>query len=308
MRILFVASNNSGGFVPFVAEQAEALRRSGCDVSLFGVQGKGLKGYLKNLPALKRSLYSFCPDIIHAHYGLSGLLALLQRKVPVVVTFHGSDINEKKNLFFSKIAMSLSAWNVFVSQRMLDVARPIKHYSLLPCGIDLSVIQQTDKHEARRLLHLSATEKYILFAGAFDNAVKNPELAKQAVRLLHNPSAKLLELKGYDRKEVALLMCAVDAFLLTSHSEGSPQVVKEAMACGCPVVSVDVGDVKERVKGGEGCYVAAGREPEELAELLRKAIGFETRTEGRAKIVSDGLENSQVAEKMMEIYRIVCGK
>lgn len=306
MRILVVASFNKGSFAPFVEEQTESLRGMGCEVELFGVQGKGLMGYLKNLPALKQKVDSFYPDVLHAHYGLSGLLASLQRKVPTIVTFHGSDINDKKILCFSKIAMRLAAWNVFVSQKTIDLAKPERNYSLLPCGIDLSVIQQTDKQEARRLMHLSETEKYILFAGAFDNGVKNYELAKRAVGLLQTPCVKLLELKGLGRKEVVLLMCAADALLMTSHSEGSPQVIKEAMACGCPIVSVDVGDVKDRVKGVEGCFVSTTREPEELAELLRKAIGFEGRTKGRTKIVSDGLENRQVAEKLLIIYRNVC--
>ncbi len=308
MRILIVASINKGGFAPFVEEQADALKRMGCEVEFFGIQGKGLKGYLTNLPVLKQKIISFHPDVLHAHYGLSGLLASLQRKVPVVVTFHGSDINDKKIRRFSRMSMRLSAWSVFVSKKTIEMAKPKDSYSLLSCGIDLSVFQPTNKPEARRLMHLSESEKYILFAGAFDNGVKNSELAKQAVGMMQNPGAKLLELKGHHRKDVALLLCAADALLMTSHSEGSPQIIKEAMACGCPIVSVDVGDVRERVEGVEGCYVANSREPAALAELLRKAVDFEGRTEGRVKIVSDGLENSCVAEKLMVIYRNVCNR
>ncbi len=305
MRILIVASYNKGRFSPFIVEQVLALQEKGCEVGYFGLQGKGLKGYLKNLPLLKGKIREFKPDVIHAHYGLSGLLANLQRKVPVVTTYHGSDINDPKAFRFSKIAMQLSAWNVFVSKKTMDIAKPRKKYTLLPCGVDLSDLQLTGKAEARRRMNLSQDKRYVLFAGAFDNVVKNSALAKEAVSCLWDEKMELLELKGYSRDEVTLLMCAVDAFLMTSFSEGSPQVIKEALACGCPIVSVDVGDVKERTEGVDGCFVAKTREPVELSELLLKALNFGRRTKGREKVFADGLDNTLVANKIMELYEKV---
>lgn len=302
MRVLIVASYNKNRFAPFIVEQAEALNRHGCKIEYLGLQGKGIKGYLKNLPVLRRSIQTFHPDVIHAHYGLSGLLANLQRQIPVVTTYHGSDINDKKALRFSKIAMRLSAWNIFVSTKTLEIAKPKKKHSLIPCGIDLSDLQLTEKSAARQKMNLTAEKKYVLFAGAFDNKVKNAPLAKEAVSFLRDNNVELLELKGYSRDEVTLLMCAADAFLITSFTEGSPQVVKEALACGCPIVSVDVGDVKERTQGVEGCYVAKTREPQELAELLRNAMTFERKTKGREKIIADGLDNNIVAKRIMGMY------
>ena len=305
MRILVVASFNKGHFAPFIFEQVNALKKQGCEIDFFGLQGKGLHGYLRNLPLLKQKIKAFCPDIIHAHYGLSGLLANLQRRVPVVTTYHGSDINDKKVLPFSKMAIRMSAWNVFVSRKTLEIAKPKKKYILLPCGIDLSDLQLTEKAESRRKMGLQTDRKYILFAGAFDVPVKDAPLAKDAVACLQQGQVELLELKGYTREEVTLLMCAADAFLLTSQTEGSPQVIKEAMACGCPIVSLDVGDVKERVEGTEGCFVSDSRDPRELASLLGKAFAFAGKTKGRRKIVSDGLDNQQVAKQLFEIYERV---
>lgn len=305
MKVLIVASYNKNRFAPFIVEQAEALKRHGCEIEYLGLQGKGIKGYLNNLPVLHHRIRAFRPDVIHAHYGLSGLLANLQRRIPVVTTYHGSDINDNKALRFSKMAMKLSAWNIFVSRKTLDIAQPKKHYSLLPCGIDLCDAQLTEKSEARRKMKLDEKKKYVLFAGAFDNAVKNAPLAKETVSLMQDVNAELLELKGYTRNEVTLLMCAVDTFLMTSFTEGSPQVIKEALACGCPIVSVDVGDVKERAEGVEGCYVATTREPQKLAVLLQKAFDFQGKTSGREKIIADGLDNSQVADKLMSLYNIV---
>ena len=100
-------------------------------------------------------------------------------------------------------------------------------------------------------------------------------------------------------------MCAVDCLLMTSIAEASPQVIKEAMACGCPIVSVDVGDVKERVEGIEGCYVASSFDAKELAELLRMAMAFKYRTNGRDRLVKDGLENREVASQLIKIYESV---
>ena len=305
MKILFVASYNKNSFAPFVVEQAEALKGTGCEMAFLGLQGKGVKGYLKNWPDLKRKLRDYQPDVIHAHYGLSGLLANLQRKVPVVTTYHGSDINDKRALPFSKMAIRLSAWNIFVSRKTLEKIQPRRNFSLIPCGIDLYDLQQTEKAEARQRMGMSMTKRYVLFAGGFDNSVKNVGLAREAMALLHDEHAELLELKGYTRDEVTLLMCAVDALLLTSYSEGSPQVIKEAMACGCPIVSVNVGDVKERTERVEGCFVAKTHQPKELAELLGEALLYEGKTKGKEKLFADGLDNRQVAQRLLAVYENV---
>ena len=305
MKVLIVASNNKNRFAPFIVEQVEALKAKGCELELFGLKGKGLKGYLKNLSPLKQKIKEFQPDVIHAHYGLSGLLANLQRSVPVVTTYHGSDINDRKALPFSKIAMQLSAWNIFVSRKTMEMAKPKKEYSLQPCGIDLSEQQLTPKDEARRIMGLDNSKKYVLFAGAFDNVVKNACLAKETIALLNNENLVLMELKGYSRVEVTLLMCSVDALLMTSLTEGSPQVIKEAMACGCPIVSVDVGDVRERLEGVEGCCVSQSRNPQELSMLLEKAMTFRGKTNGRERIINDGLDNWQVATRVMEVFQAV---
>lgn len=308
MRILVVASYNRNRFAPFIVEQAKALESLGCEVSFFGLQGKGIRGYLRNLSTLRRRIKEFHPNVIHAHYGLSGLLANLQRRVPVLSTYHGSDINDKRVLIFSKLVIRLSAWNVFVSQKTMEIARPNNRFMLLPCGIDLTELQLTRKQEARRQMHLDKAKRYILFAGAFDNTVKNAPLAKETIALLNDNPVELFELKGYSREEVTLLMCAADAFLMTSYKEGSPQVIKEAMACGCPIVSVDVGDVKERIDGIDGCYVSQSREPKELAILLQKAMLHVGKTKGREKVISDGLDNRQVAMRLMELYDRICKK
>ena len=302
MKILIVASYNKNRFAPFIVEQAEALKQVGCEVEYFGVVGKGIKGYLNAFAALRKKIKAYKPDVIHAHYGLSGLLANLQRTVLVVTTYHGSDINLPIVLRLSRIAMRLSAWNIFVSQRNVDIAQPKKNYILLPCGVNLSNFVEEDICKIKEKFNWVPNKKYILFAGAFDNKVKNAKLAQDSVALIEN--AELIELKGYTREQVTALFYAVDAFLMTSFTEGSPQVVKEAMACGCPIVSVDVGDVAERIEGLKGCYIAE-RTPQDIASKLQQALSLNSRTKGRERIIELGLTNDLVAKKLVEIYEEV---
>lgn len=315
-----MASYNMGYFMAFIPEQAAALERQGCVVKLFGITGRGIKGYIKELPRLRREIREFRPDVLHAHFGLSCLFAnLATRKVPVVSTFHGSDIHLPRLRFLSRIAMRLSAWNIFVSgntMKQMPESLRKKHCSLVPCGIDLSEEQLMTRDEARKTLGWRAesqeprVNRYVLFAGRYDDSIKDPELAKQAIEELRAKSeevkVELIELKGYTRSEVNRLMCAVNCMLLTSKAEASPQVVKEAMACGCPIVSLDVGDVAERTGGVEGCFVVKSREPRDIAEALKKAIAFEGKTNGREKILEYGLTNEQVAQKIIDIYRSIC--
>ena len=300
MKILIVASYNKNRFAPFIVEQVEALKHVGCEVDYFGVVGKGIKGYLNAFGELRNKIKLFRPDMIHAHYGLSGLFANLQRSVPVVTTYHGSDINLPKVLRLSKIAIKLSAWNIFVSQKNVEIARPKKNYILLPCGVNLPNYVEEDICALKKKLNWNPNKKYILFAGAFDNRVKNAKLAQDSVSLIKN--AELIELKGYTREQVTALFYAVDVFLMTSFTEGSPQVVKEAMACGCPIVSVDVGDVAERIEGLEGYYIAE-RTPQDIASKLQQALSLKTRTKGRERIIELGLTNDLVAKKLVEIYK-----
>ena len=362
MKLLVIASDKGGRFAPFIEEQIVALEACGMKIVRYGIQGKGMWGYLRELPALRRLIRAERPDIVHAHYGLSGLLANLQRLVPVVTTYHGSDINLPHILRLSKIAMRLSAHNIFVSARSASLAMgngqwamesnsqsPIanrlkKRSTLLPCGVNIPKPWNEMKNQRVEQLTLNqwVQEKlqpnvmHVLFAGAFDNAVKDPELAKAAVEIAQaqiednkikensnnqqhrqlesttlranqHPCAiheiRLVELKGYTREQVNALMYNCDALLLTSKTEGSPQVIKEAMACGCPIVSVDVGDVAERVSGVEGCYVVRTREPKDIAEALQKALAHEGKTKGRERILEMGLSNDQVVKRLIAIYQ-----
>lgn len=305
IKVLIVASDKGGKFAPFIEEQITALEEYGVVVVRYPVTRKGIVGYLQEVPSLRRMIKREKPDVVHAHFGLSGLLANLQRMVPVVTTYHGSDINNPTTLRFSKMAMWLSKHNIFVSKRNINIAQPKKNYSLLPCGVNLQVLQDNHPKTGRVEKMLKEGKINVLFAGAFDNNVKDPQLAKQTIEILSHDidGVQLIELKGYTREEVAMLMHSCHALLMTSKTEGSPQVIKEAMACGCPIVSVDVGDVAERIEGVDGCFVVKSREPVAIADALKKAVVFEGRTNGYERIIAMGLSNEQVVRQLLTIYQ-----
>ena len=300
MKILILCSKNSGRIAPFITDQVEALQNAGVVCEYFTVEGKGVKGYLRNFIPMMCKIREFQPDIIHAHYGLSGLLANLQRKVPVVTTYHGSDINNPKVLRYSKVSIILSAWNIFVSDKNIQLAGVKGKFSLIPCGVDTDIFRPIERKPVREKLEFRESDRIVLFAGAFDNPVKNPELAKEALAKV--PDARLMEMKGYSRVQVAELMNAADVCLMTSHSEGSPQFIKEAMACGCPIVSVDVGDVAEILEGVEGCRIA-DKNAKDVALKIEQVLIENKRTNGYEKIKNSGFEAAVVTEKIKNVYQ-----
>ena len=304
MRVLIVANNKPGHFSPFVMEQVEALTKLGVEFDFFGVDGKGASGYLANLIPLKKKIHEFQPDLLHAHYAHSGLLANLQRTVPVVTTYHGSDIHSGGlNLSISKVTARYSAYNIFVSPWLLELSGYHgENKSVIPCGVSTTTFYPMERAEARKQLGWDVNETYVLFAGAFENEVKNSTLAKAATSLL--PDVCLVELRGYSREQVNLAVNAANCLLMTSHREGSPVVIKEAMACGTPIVSVDVGDVKEVLAGVDGCFIST-YDVKNVATHLKQALKFEGKTNGPQSIMEKGLSNELIVKQVLEIYNHV---
>jgi glycosyltransferase involved in cell wall biosynthesis len=306
MKILIVCSGNANYISPFILDQAKAIKEQGLVVDFFLIKGKGLLGYFKNYGLLKDKIRIFTPDIIHAHYGLSGLLASLQRKIPVVTTFHGSDINISKIRPFSWLASKLSAANILVSEKLMNLM-PAPNGYLIPCGVDEKIFAPMDKSICREELKFDQNKKYILFSSSFSNKVKNYSLAKEAIDLLVDQNITLLELKGYSRNEVSKLMNAVDAVLLTSFTEGSPQFIKEAMACNRPIVSTDVGDVRWLFGDIPGHYLASFN-PSDVADKIEQAISFSQEhkfTYGSRRIVELGLVSDNISKRLISLYNVL---
>tara|TARA_Y100000768_G_scaffold91513_1_gene66005 strand:+ start:201 stop:1115 length:915 start_codon:yes stop_codon:yes gene_type:complete len=302
MKVLIIASGNSAVISPFVKEQADSLKDIGLDIDYFLIKGKGITGYIKNYFTLIKFLKKNTYDIIHAHYGLSGLLATFQSYAPVVITFHGSDVNlNRTNFYLSFLASRLSDENIFVHE---SLSKKINLFSnqteIIPCGVDLNLFKPFDKLASRDKLGLNHNGYYILFSSSFDNKIKNAALAKLALDNIKN--ATLIEMKGYSREEVHLLMNAVDILIVTSYSETGPLVVKEALACNCPIISTDVGDVKELVKGTKNCKIVE-YDAKQIEQSIRDILSSDHKSDGRAAVEHLGLE--KVAADVYEVYKRV---
>ena len=195
MNILICASGNSGRVSPFVLEQAESLKKLGIKVDLFLIKGRCIGGYLKNYFHLIKQLNSKKYNLIHAHYGFSGLLATFQWKVPVIITFHGSDINKATNYPISFFASRLSNQNIFVHPSQPHKLK-IYHNNnfIIPCGVDLSTFYPMDKNSARIKLNWDQSKTYILFSSHFHNPIKNVNLALNAIKL-SGKNIEFIELK-----------------------------------------------------------------------------------------------------------------
>ena len=333
MRILEVSrykNNFNDHTLPFVKEQGEAIAKclreaesqesrvksEPSAVDYFLVRGN----YVKAVKALKAKIREFQPDIVHAHYGLSAITAELQSLVPVVTTFHnGETLNPLVN--FASSLMSLRAkYVIYVAQHIRDLSYfKAKNYSIIPCGVPMEQMIITPKEEARKQLGWNPDKKYILFGGAFDNERKNYALLRQAVERVKSEelrvkSIECVEMKGLSRAECVLRMNACDLFALPSHSEGSPQALKEAMAVNCPCLATDIADVRELFGDEPGHFIL--RNPRktherwdgdenslrEMVQLLNDALKFEGRTNGRQRILDLELSNEQVARRIIDIY------
>lgn len=298
MKILVTYRGDENNRRPFITEQANALIEKGINIQYFGISGSGLSAYFSSYSAYKKMIRQFKPDLIHAHYGLSGLFANFQRQMPVITTYHGSDINLKKILPLSKIAAKLSRHNIYVTAKLAKIAKANNKYSVIPCGVDFDAFYPIDKKEARKILKLNYETKYVLFSASFDNAIKNASLAKLAIKNV-DPNISLIELKSFSREQVNLLLNACDVALITSFTEGSPQFIKEAMACNCPIVSTDVGSVEELIDNTEGCFLTSF-DPDDVSDKLKKALQYKGRTIGRNKIKY--LDNNNIADKIIALY------
>jgi len=306
MKILIVCSGNTGKLSPYVAEQIESLEKLGINYDYYLINGKGAFEYLRNLPKLIKKINQYKPNIIHAHYGFSGLLACLQRKVPVITTLHGSDVNNYQNRVFSKLTTLLSAKTIVVSNKLAKIMK-IKNPIIIPCGVNLQLFQPKDKFKCRIHLGLNLNTRYILFSSAFNKKIKNYQLAKTTVEVLNEKgyNIKLIELKDYTRGQVSQLINAVDCCLMTSFTEGSPQFIKEAMACNCPIVSTDVGDVKENIGCIKNCYVTSFN-PKNLIEKLKLALDFSKnkgKTRARIRIIEKRFDSETIARRIFNVYK-----
>ncbi len=330
MRILAVTNMYPSEAFPgqgvFVHEQVRSLLAVGLDVRVLFVDRRreGASAYYRMGSRLTAALQEFAPDLVHVMYGgvMAQRIARHGHARPLLVTFHGSDLlGENLSGWARKLISRYGVWcskraaqaaeGVVVVARHLLRALPRRalegKVQVLPCGIDLTRFQPLDQRACQARLGWSRDSFHVLFASSNGDPVKRPWLAQAAVQetLARGLPAVLHQMSGVPNAEVPVWLNASDALLLTSAHEGSPTVVKEALACGLPVVSVDVGDVAERIEAIAGCHLA---EPAaaNLADKLCLVHRQQMRLDCRAHI--QGLGVLEVAQRLKAFYQLVAGQ
>ena len=306
-------------YVPFLVRQVEFLRRAGVSVDVFSFRGaKKPINYLRAWKRLRRQIKNRDYDLLHAQFGQSALLPWPKR-LPLVVTFHGCDIQGVKGpdghptlagRFLQRMCQLIAIRAdavIAVSERLrrfVPAARPV---SVLPLGLDFDLVPVMSREEARRQLDLPLTERLVLFVGNPEETVKRYGLARRAVEILNEKlSATLIVGWRRSNREILLLMTACDVLVLTSIQEGSPTVVQEALACNLPVVSLDVGDVRQRLEGIAGCEVCGDEQAQTIATSLERVLRIRERINGREAIAD--LDERLLTQKLIRIYKSVLSR
>ncbi len=299
----------------YVKREVEALRDLGVDVDVMLVRGwKDRMEYLRAVPRLRRQMRSRSYDLVHAYYGLMGMIAALQRDVPRVVTFVGDDaLGRRKpdgtttafSRMLAKVSMASAkgACAVIVKTRqMKELFEDGANVTVIPSGVDFRVFRPLDRAESCAALGWPEEGYKVLFLGDTSLPVKNFPLARAAVEILKHKKmdVRLVTITNVSEKEVSLHMNGCDALLITSFSEGSPNIAVESMACNLPIVSVDVGDVRELTQGVEGCRIVP-RDAVAISEALAQVLAERRRSDGARSVAH--LDISRVALRILEVYR-----
>jgi glycosyltransferase involved in cell wall biosynthesis len=288
----------------FVLEIVESVRALGVQVDVLAFDGRTRKArYAQAALTLRRTLREESFDLVHAHYGLTGLVALAQRSVPVVVTFHGSDTGYVRWQARISWIVARRTTPIFVSRAGAQLLG-CPDAAVIPAGIDLDLFHPKPAEDARRSLGWPIRGRYVLLPGSRANPRKNAGLFDSVVRELRRtvPDLTAVSLEGYPREQVVDVMNAVDVMLMTSLFEGSPVAAKESLACMTPIVSVPVGDMPEILDGLPGCAIAP-RDPTVLADAVLAALdcGGGEALRRRAERYSE----AQIAERTVALYHNV---
>ncbi|RTL60796.1 MAG: glycosyltransferase [Sphingobacteriales bacterium] len=319
MRVLFVFSGNSPYFPisPFTKAQAESLMEKGITVDYFPVKGKGAGSYIKHIFKLRNHLKNNRYNVIHAHYSLCGWVAVLARRgrTPIVLSLMGDDAQgafKGKNKiaftsrFFIWMTYCIQPFIQAIISKSAGIEKAVyrkKISYIVPNGVKLDKFIYCEKG-FREELGLDREKKYILFLGSPTDINKNFILAQEAVKILGRGSVELINVYKESSETVAKYLNSADVFVLCSFAEGSANVVKEAMACNCPMVVTNAGDAAWVVGNEPGCYVS-DHSPENFAAAIAKALEFGDttgRTKGRERIIKLGLDAGAIADKLISIY------
>lgn len=323
MRVLMIcpelpSSARPGTMAPG-ARQIQSIQHAGIETDVCDMRGIPKLKYLQMIPRIRHGVRS--ADLIHAHFGYCGWLALIGRflafrRIPIVMSYMGSDLlgtpyNEKGDIeYLSKIEMKC---NVAIARRFdqiivksKELAGRIPHVSshIIPNGVDLQAFKPMDRRQACERIKLDPEQLNVLFPGNPNNPRKGFQLASEAVKVAEQKlsrSINLVPLWRVKPEDVAVYMNACNAMVMTSVFEGSPNVVKEAMACNQRVIGVPVGDVHDLLDGVDGCF-RTSRDPNEIGHALAQVLGSDRLSNGREILQTRELTLEGVAKRVIAVY------
>ena len=295
-----------------LARQVASLRAAGLTVDLVEIGRNSKLNYLRAIRRVRKIARQY--DVIHGHYGYCGWVARAQGSTPVVVSFMGDDLmgtpNEDGSIRpISGLVALINRWFagraaavIVKSDEMAGKLRRPAH--VIPNGVDVASFRPVPQEEARRELGWAEDELRVLFPGNPHNPRKQFGLASAAVREAERRLGVPVSLVVLHKVALDLVpqyMNACHAMILTSHIEGSPNVVKEAMACNLPVVSVAVGDTPQLLDGVENSFLCR-RDEQDLADALVRVLTTLERSSGREVLLERGLDAESVAARIVGVY------
>lgn len=303
---------------PFIKSQIDSLINKGVECDIYEIKSFRSKiEYLKAICEIRKIINKKKFKLIHAHYSYCGIVSYYAAKnTPLVLSLMGSDLLgtptfDGKQTLRGKLDRKIAAFaahkadHVIVkSKRMMELLKCKTPISVIPNGVNLEVFKPIPVDEARNKLGFSKEDFIILFLGNNELPVKNYKLAYSAFevfkRQMNKTNIKLINPFGIAHQTVVDYMSAANVLLLTSFWEGSPNVVKEAMACNLPIVSTDVGDVKEIIHSTQNCFIADFSETD-IASKIKIIYENKMRSNGREKI--GDLSDESISEKLLKIYQ-----
>jgi teichuronic acid biosynthesis glycosyltransferase TuaC len=323
LRVLFVTSmwpdEERPHYGIFIKTQAHSLEACGVKVDVIAIRGYASSlAYLLARPTIRRAARG-C-DLVHVHTGHAATVSLLGMARPSVVSFVGGDVlgnpNERGTPLASRLlarflrqfarASTASITKSHEMERALPRSvRPRNR--VIPNGVDLTGFGRIGREQARRQLGWEPHAPVALFLGDPDDPRKNVALAEAAVERLRatRPDVRLHIGWGSHPSQVPLLMAAADVLVFPSRSEGSPNVIKEAMASQLPIVATPVGDVPERLADVAGCFVVPP-DAAAFATMLARAIEFGRSPAAREAVAELSLQ--AIACRVLELYQEVTSR
>lgn len=288
----------------FIKEQIDSLNGLGFvnDYFFVNAREKGKLEYLRCVPEIRKIIKNY--DLIHCHHVYTTVPFLLSFSGrPFILSLLGDIKNRKKTTDNILLRVAINrAEKIIYKNTMPDPHLKMIH---IPNGVNTDIFRPINKEQCKRELCLESGKKYALFVSAVgtENKIKRFDRFKEILKILVGKGLYLdpLVLSGVERGKVPLFYNSSEILLLTSDHEGSPNAVKEAMACNVPVVSTDVGNVKEMLDGVSCSFVSSSKRPDEMADIVVKALSSEKR-EGRDIILEKKLDINSTALKIKHLY------